>query len=108
MESLLPSSWLRAASAPGDVLTVRLRVHRAAIHVRKPLPGLLLADEPALVQISVQPRIVLLQNALTAAECQVLIRVTAVTVVLGTSRSALIWSLRQVSSEAMLNADGNG
>ena len=49
-----------------------LQIHRAAIHVRKPLPaGLLLADDPTLVQISIEPRIVLLQNALTAAECQV-------------------------------------
>ena len=105
----MPSSWLRTATAEdaGDVLTVRLQIHRAAVHVRKPLPGLLLADDPALVQISVEPRIVLLQNALTAAECQVLVRVTALIVRFGSSRLALVWSSRQFSYDAMLAADGH-
>ncbi len=105
MESLLPSSWLRAATAAGDVLTVRLRIHHAAVHVRKPLPGLLLAEDPALVQISVQPRIVLLQNAITAAECQVLGQVTALAVVLGSRNSACVWSSRQLSHHAVYDTD---
>ena len=78
IENLLQHSVLHdmCPDDAGDMLTVRLNLHRTAVHVRKPLPGLLLAAEPALTLISVEPRIVLLQNALTPAECQVWDRAT--------------------------------
>ena len=53
------------------MVRLRLTINHAAVHTRKPLPGLLLADDPILVLISAEPRIVLLQSALTPAECQV-------------------------------------
>ena len=51
---------------------MRLTLHRVGVHVRKPLPGLLLAVDPQMVLISIEPRIVLLQNALTPTQCKVL------------------------------------
>ena len=69
-----PSSDLHRACGDdtGYKVKVHLTVNRAAVHVRKPLAGLLLADDPALVLISVEPCIVLMQSALTPAECKVL------------------------------------
>ena len=74
IQELLPGDELRVAptsSSSRGSLVVRLTLHRAGVHVRRPLPGLLLAAEPQLVLISVEPRIVLLQNMLTPTECQV-------------------------------------
>ena len=80
IQELLPGKDVRTAVTRGSrsrPLTVRLTLHRAGVRVRKPLPGLLLATEPQLVLISVEPRIVLLPNALTPTECQVLRRLRA-------------------------------
>jgi hypothetical protein len=74
IQELLSGNNLRNAVACGNsdgALIVRLILHRAGVHVRKPLPGLLLAAEPQMVLISVEPPIVLVQNALTPTECKV-------------------------------------
>ena len=52
-------------------MTVTVQLHECAVHLMKPLAGLLLSTEPRLIQISIQPRILLLQNALSPDECKV-------------------------------------
>lgn len=49
---------------------VEFRVHAVQIHTAVPLPGLVQSTDPHITLISIQPRIVLVENFLCATECQ--------------------------------------
>lgn len=58
-----------------DNATIQLRLVQSLMHVSQPLslPGLLTCTDPFISLISLQPRILLIENFLPAADCQVLI-----------------------------------
>ena len=66
-----PSNLTRHPGRQPRSLAVTVRLHRCQVHVQKPIPGLLMSDEPRLTLISLQPHCLMLENALTPAECQV-------------------------------------
>ena len=49
---------------------VELRVHAVQVHTALPLPGLVQSTDPHITLISLQPRILLVENFLSAIECQ--------------------------------------
>lgn len=49
---------------------VEFAVHAVQIHITTPLPGLVQTTDPHITLISLQPRILLIENFLSATECQ--------------------------------------
>ena len=49
---------------------VDFRLHDTQIHTALPLPGLVQSTEPHITLVSLQPRILLVENFLSATECQ--------------------------------------
>ncbi|KAL3139959.1 procollagen-proline 4-dioxygenase activity protein [Trebouxia sp. C0009 RCD-2024] len=49
---------------------VEFRLHAVHIHTAMPLPGLVQSTDPHITLISLQPRILLVDNFLTTTECQ--------------------------------------
>ena len=49
---------------------VDFTVHDVRVHTALPLPGLVQSSEPHITLVSLQPRILLVENFLSATECQ--------------------------------------
>lgn len=49
---------------------VEFTLHDVQIHIATPLPGLVQSTDPHITLISLQPRILLVENFLSATECQ--------------------------------------
>lgn len=49
---------------------VEFTLHDVQVHIATPLPGLVQSTDPHITLISLQPRILLIENFLSATECQ--------------------------------------
>ena len=57
---------------------MQLQVHSIHLQSTLPMPGLLMSVDPHITLISLQPRILLIENFLSAADCKVKLLVAAV------------------------------
>lgn len=56
-----------------DIAAIELQLINSSIHTCQPehLPGLLMSTDPMISLISLEPRILLIENFMSAADCQV-------------------------------------
>ena len=50
---------------------VELKLASVQVHTARPVPGIITCTDPHIILISLQPRILLIDNFLPAADCQV-------------------------------------